>query len=104
MKAEAEVGFVVNLPPRQAPSMAAPSWHAYREAPLSDALVDDESSSLKGAVWLRYCADEMAARARVAAKVEAENILSFVRRSTTVMMDMFQARIVSGESVYDVTG
>jgi hypothetical protein len=88
VKADAAVGFVVNLPPRQAPSMAAPSWHAYKDAPLRDSLCGEESSSLNGAVWLRYCADEMAARARVAAKVEVEkivrSILRFVRRSTTV--------------------
>ena len=72
--------MVVIRPARQAPSMAAPSWHANSEEPLSVSLCAEERTSLKGAVWLRYCAEVRAARARVAvAKVEVENIVKLGR-------------------------
>ena len=75
-KLDAAVGSVVIRPARQAPSMAAPSWHAKSEEPFRVSLWGEERMSLKGRVWSRYWADVRAARARVAvAKVEVENMV-----------------------------
>jgi hypothetical protein len=42
------------LPPRQRPSIAAPSWHAPRVLPFIVSF-KERRTRLKGAVWLRNC-------------------------------------------------